>query len=353
MAEKLSVYDRAQIASRYEVWKSVVLVQRWWRREKGVNASLRPETIKNCHTKLMTTGSVKDMKRSGRPCTSRSEENVVAVQEMFTRSPKKSTRQAVRESGLTRHTVRTVLHKELNFRPWKPHYVQELKFEDCDRRMEYGELMLGWHEDWPQLFENILWSDEAVFHIGGFVNRHNCHYWASRDTDPEFTVEKLQTRPKVTVWCGMTATKLIGPYLLRDTMNADRYLQMLQDYVWPTISQWENIDDLIFMQDGAPPHFALTVREWLDQRFPGRWLGRRGPHEWPARSPDLTPCDFFLWGYAKEEVYKSKPQTLDALENKIQEVITSIPIEFLQKSVDCIPVRLRKLVNNTGAYVEI
>jgi len=49
-----------------------------------------------------------------------------------------------------------VLHKELNYHPLKPHYVQVLKPEDCDRRMEYGELMLGWHEDWPELFEAKL-----------------------------------------------------------------------------------------------------------------------------------------------------------------------------------------------------
>ena len=66
-----------------------------------------------------------------------------------------------------------MLKKDLNFRPRKSHNVQELTPEDCDRRMEYGELMVGWHEDWPKLFENILWSDKAVFHIGGFVNRHN------------------------------------------------------------------------------------------------------------------------------------------------------------------------------------
>lgn len=61
----------------------------------GVNALLRPETINNWHAKLMTTtGTVKDMTRSGRPSTSRSEENVIAVQEIITRSPKKSTRQA-------------------------------------------------------------------------------------------------------------------------------------------------------------------------------------------------------------------------------------------------------------------
>jgi len=139
-----------------------------------------------------------------------------------------------------------------------------------DSRIEYGELMLGWHDDWPKLFENILWSDEAVFHIGGFVNRQNSHYLAAHD--PEVTVEKMQNRPKVTLWSGMTATRVIGPYLLRDTMNAERYLEIVEDYVWPIIrvSGWENIDELVFMNDGAPPHFALGVRAWLDQKFPGR-----------------------------------------------------------------------------------
>ena len=46
-------------------------------------------------------------------------------------------------------------------------------------------------------------------------------------------------------------------------MNAERYLHMLDSFVWPTVSGWDNIDDLIFMQDGAPPHFALNVRAWL------------------------------------------------------------------------------------------
>jgi len=38
----------------------VVAVQRWWRTVKGRNAKIRPETIKNCHSKLLTTGSVTD-----------------------------------------------------------------------------------------------------------------------------------------------------------------------------------------------------------------------------------------------------------------------------------------------------
>ena len=139
---------------------------------------------------------------------------------------------------------------------------------------------------------------------------------------------------------------------LQCTMNAERYLAMLQNEVWPVVSTWDNINDTIFMQDGAPPHFALTVWEWLDNHFPGRWLGRRGPLEWPARSPDLTPCDFFLWGWVKEEIYRRRPQTLSELETLIQTVLTSVPLDFLLKSVDAIPQRLQTLVERTGSHIE-
>jgi hypothetical protein len=296
----------------------------------------------------MATGSVKVAGRSGSPSTSQSEDNVATVWEMFSHSPSKSTHQAASECGLSRYAIRKVLKKELDFRLWKPHHVRELTPEDCDRRMEYGKLMLGWHKDFPQLLENILWSDEAIFHVGGFVNRHSYHYWAAQD--PNMMAEKMQNRLKVTVWYGMTATSVIGPYLLRDTMNSQCYLQMLQDYVWPTVSRWENIDDLIFMQDGGPPHFSNAVRAWLGEKFPGHWLGQCRPHEWPSRSPDLTPCDFFLC--AKDEVYHTKPRTLKELEARIRNVITNVPHKFLQKTVDSIPGRLRKLVDITGAYIK-
>ena len=71
-------------------------------------------------------------------------------------------------------------------------------------------MMLAWFRDWLNLLKNILWSDEAAFHIGGFVNRHNCHYWAGED--PRVTSEKQQNRPKITIWYGMTSDRIVGPY---------------------------------------------------------------------------------------------------------------------------------------------
>jgi len=58
------------------------------------------------------------------------------------------------------------------------------------------------------------------------------------------------------------------------------------------------------------------------------------------------------WGWAKEEVCRAKSHTLEQMEDRIRKVITKVPYDFLQKTVDSIPGRLRKLVDAAGAYVE-
>uniref|UniRef100_A0A0L8I7P7 Tc1-like transposase DDE domain-containing protein n=1 Tax=Octopus bimaculoides TaxID=37653 RepID=A0A0L8I7P7_OCTBM len=83
----------------------------------------------------------------------------------------------------------------------------------------------------------------------------------------------MQNQSKVTVKCGMTSDRIVGPFIPCNTINTERYLTMLQDEIWPVIGTWENIEDLIFMQDGTPPHFAIIVCEWLNAHFPGRWMG--------------------------------------------------------------------------------
>ena len=61
-----------------------------------------------------------------------------------------------------------------------------------------------------------------------------------------------------------------------------------------------------------------------------RWIGRTGPkdlalHSWPPRSPDMTPCDFFLRGYVKERVYVPPlPADLDELTNRITAAVKSV-----------------------------
>ena len=63
----------------------------------------------------------------------------------------------------------------------------------------------------------------------------------------------------------------------------------------------------------------LEVRNWLNEKCPDKWIGKRGPIEWAPRSPDLTQLDFFLWGYLKQKVYKTPIKYLAELRLKITE----------------------------------
>jgi len=71
------------------------------------------------------------------------------------------------------------------------------------------------------------------------------------------------------------------------------------------------------MHDGAPPHFSRIARQYLNDHFPGMWIGRNGPVEWPPRSPDLNPIDFYFWGHVKSEVYSTPVTNVDELWERI------------------------------------
>ncbi len=75
------------------------------------------------------------------------------------------------------------------------------------------------------------------------------------------------------VWCGLTSGGLLGPYFFTETVTGPVYKQMLVDYAWPYLKRKR----LYFQHDGAGPLFADAVRNWLDEKFPGRWIGRREP----------------------------------------------------------------------------
>ena len=95
---------------------------------------------------------------------------------------------------------------------------------------------------------------------------------------------------------------------------------MLVDYAWPQLQRKR----LYFQGDGAAPHYAVIEGEWLDEKFPGRWVGRRGPFDWPARSSDLILCNFFLWGYLEDIVFMETCTSIIQLQNRIQEACAGI-----------------------------
>jgi hypothetical protein len=151
----------------------------------------------------------------------------------------------------------------------------------------------------------LVFFDEAHFHVNGVPNRQNFRIWAPEN--PNFFVEEPLHSARVAVLIGIGYHGIVGPFFFNGNVNGPRYLEMLENCVLPTLRQWPNFRDIVLVQDGAPPHWARDVRAFLNEQFPMRWIGRDSPFiRWPPRSPDLTPMDFFTWGYMKERLYRGQ-----------------------------------------------
>ncbi|GFX89894.1 uncharacterized protein TNCV_1535411 [Trichonephila clavipes] len=177
--------------------------------------------------------------------------------------------------------------------------------------------------------------DEAHFWLNGYVNKQNCRIWS--EANPQVYVETPLHPEKLTVWSALWAGGIIGPYFFKNdeghnvTVNGDLYRAMITNFFIPELNN-HDVQELWFQQDGATCHTARATIDLLKDTFGDSLISRFGSLNWSARSCDLTPLDYFLWGYAKSLVYTDKAQTLDHLEDNIRRVIADIRPQMLEKS---------------------
>ena len=87
---------------------------------------------------------------------------------------------------------------------------------------------------------------------------------------------------------------------------------MLRDYFFPNIEE-KRMGSYHFEQDGATSHTTRVSMALLREKFPGKLILRFGEIDWPPRSSDPNPPDFYLWGYLKSKVYEEDPGTVEDL----------------------------------------
>jgi len=309
--------------------------------------SVTCQTIIDTNRKFDETGSVADLPRSGAPKTARTEANITLVRAAIEDRPTTSTRRMSAETGIGYRSVHRIFRKDLKIKSTIPTLCQKLNEDDPDRRVQFAEEFLRRVAEDPGFTSRVIWSDEANFKLNGHVNRHNAVFWSARN--PHRTMAVAQQGPGLMVWCGIFDDRIIGPFFIEDgTVTGERYLRLLQEQLWPVVADHPQLDQLFFQHDGAQPHYALVVRQWLDASFPGRWIGRRGALEWPARSPDMTPPDFWLWGVIKENVYGRRPASVEQLRQFITEEIAVIDADMISHVTQSVVGRYERLIENGG-----
>lgn len=85
-----------------------------------------------------------------------------------------------------------------------------------------------------------------------------------------------------------------------------------------------------------------------------RWIGRLGPIRWPARSPDLTPLDFYVWGTLKTKVYSAPIPDREELTNRIRLCCQELSDDRaeLRRTLESVRHRARLCVRQRGGNFE-
>ena len=173
-------------------------------------------------------------------------------------------------------------------------------------------------------------SDEAHFHLSGFVNKQNFCYC------PESSPRELNERPlhskRVTMWCTVANCGAWGPYFFEEEDKAvsvtsvhpyffeeeDKAIsatsvycvQMLQNVLKPKLQDLRENAMVWIQQDGVATHTAKNQWMFCKNSFAADLISLCGDIGWPAHLLVLCPYDYFLWGYIKAGVLSTDQQPL-------------------------------------------
>lgn len=284
-----------------------------------------------------------------KPCNEENENNVLLA---VTENPQISVREINHTTGIPKSTAHFILKKQ-KFHPYKYRICQALKPGDEERRRTFCE----WYTRKCQEDENfphkIIWSDESMVTNNGIFNRRNTHYW-SRNNPRLHRTARHQHRFGFSMWVGIFGTQLIGPFFYNHSLTAEHYRNLLECDLEETLDSLPlaKVRNCWFQQDGAPAHNAFIVREYLSQRFPQKWIGTHSTIPWPPRSPDISPLDFFLWGYCKNYVYQHDLESEEQLRQLVIEAFENITPDTLRSVLDSTVTRSYLCLENNGHLFE-
>ena len=224
---------------------------------------------------------------------------------------------------------------------------------DFENRVRFCQWFLQQVHNDNCFLQKVLFTDEATFTNFGQINLRNMHYWAPEN--PHWMREVDHQRQwSVNVWCGILGNQLIGPYFIDEQLTGQKYSNFLSE-ILPTLL--ENVPfniriQMWYQHDGCPAHYAHVARQTLNRLFPNQWIGRGGEFPWPARSPDLTPLDYFLWGILKDTVYRAPPTTAENMKQRIREACIMLDADTIQNAVSSLVYRLHHCINVNGYHFE-
>lgn len=314
--------------------------------------SINSKKFKRITSNFLRYGRINGNKRNRLKPVTNEDANEINVLSYFNAYPNSSIAAASVDLGLSKGSIHRILKKH-KMHPYSFLFLQALHPGDADRRIAFCEFMLTKIQEDESFLKKIIWTDESKFSREGVINRKNLHYWAQEN--PHVVREAhFQHSFAVNVFV-MVKYNQLRFHIYEENLNTNRYLQILEEIVTPFLDDLplNEFRECWFQLDGAPAHSSWLVNQQLTNIFDDRWIGPNGPWKWPPRSPDLTPLDYFLWGYVKSQVYSRPLESRQELINRIRACLTNINGEIIITATTSeFQKRIMRCLANNGQHME-
>lgn len=339
---RLTVEERVFVIETYLVTKSPAVCRQQFMEKFEKEAPVK-SVIQKLVKRFRETGSVLDKHRD-RQRSVLTPQVVQDIRAAVTRSPHKSLRRLSREKNISLGSAHTAVRRILKCYPYRMQVFHELNNADFAKRVRYCQWFKTFIRGNIGILDQLFFTDEAWFHLGGYVNGQNYRTWGT--DNPHIFIESPLHPQKIGVWCAVSRRRIIGPLFFETTVNAALYEDIIQQFI-ACLQEDERYCWL--QQDGATCHTARSSMEMLQDFFDGRIISTG---LWPPRSPDLSSPDFFLWGYLKDIVYRSNPHTLQELKTNITNAINEIDRVKLKKVARNMVKRVEKCIEVDGQHFQ-
>lgn len=317
------------------------------------NAAVDRSTVSRWASRLRDDsghGNIEDSPRSGRPRTAHTPDNVQRVNELVADDRRITVNELSRYVGIGEGSVCRILKvlalKKVCAR-WVPRMLTVAHKET--RKTVCSELLEQYENGGDEFLGRIVTGDETWLHHFSPETKRQSMEWHHANSPKKTKFKTTPSAGKVmaTVFFDSEGLLLVDIMPRGTTINSDAYVTTLKKLQarLSRVRPHRQKQDVLLLHDNARPHVSqkttavITKLGWTTLKH-------------PPYSPDLSPCDYHLFGKLKDSLRGTRFEDDDSLVHAAKQWLQHVGPDFYRAGIQALVPRWRKAVERDGNYVE-
>lgn len=296
--------------------------------------------------------SIENDPKAGRPCSVRTEKNVAIVKSVIDEDARYTVQQLADITGIHSSVVFKILRENLGLRKvcarWVPHLLTDEQ-KQCRVQLA-SEIVKKYDKCDPRRLDEVVTGDETWIYNFEPETKSKNKVWIASDGERPIIARRQKTSNRIlyAIFFDSTGPVLQIPVPKGRSVTGKFYKENI---LTPLVDFYQKrrphtgIRGLKLLHDNAPAHKSVTVREYLKE-------SGLDVLEHPPYSPDLSPCDFWLFPKLKEMLAGRRFESRACIGSAVYQCLERIPKEeyraAFRKWID----RCKRCVEVDGNYFE-